>query len=159
MPTTEKTLAKLAGAKVVTKHDANSGFCQRKLNPKSKLLTTFITPWGRYCYKRLPFGISSASEHFQKTMQQILAGLEGAECQIDDILVFGDSYKQQDEHLEAVFMRLEEYGVTLNPEKCEFAKEKVQFLGQVISKDGIEVDPSKVEAIKKMKAPTNISEL
>ena len=78
---------------------------------------------------------------------------------MDDILVFGDSYKQHDERLQAVFTRLEEYGVTLNPEKYEFAKEKVQFRGHVIGKDGIEVDPSKVEAIKKMKAPTNILEL
>ena len=68
MPTTEQTLAKLAGAKIVSKLDANSGFWQRKLSLNSKLLTTFITPWGRYCYRRLPFGISSAPEHFQKIM-------------------------------------------------------------------------------------------
>ena len=159
MPTTEQTLAKLAGAKVVTKLDANSGFWQRKLSSKSKLLTTFITPWGRYCYKRLPFGISSAPEHFQKVMQEILAGLEGVECQMDDILVFGDTYEQHDKRLEAVFRRLEENGVTLNLDKCEFAKEKAAFLGHLIGKDGIEADPSKVEAIGQMKAPADVSEL
>ena len=67
MPTTEQTLAKLAGAKIISKLDAK----KRKLSDKSKHLTTFITPWGRYCYKRLPFGISSALEHFQKIMQRI----------------------------------------------------------------------------------------
>ena len=159
MPTTEQTLAKLTGAKIVSKLDANSGFWQRKLSPKSKLLTTFITPWGRYCYKRLPFGISSAPEHFQKTMQYILAGLEGVECQMDDILVFGNSYEQHDERLEAVLRCLEEHGVTLNLEKCEFAKENVGFLGHVIGKDGIQADPSKVEAIKWMKAPSDVSDL
>ena len=93
MPTTEQTLtlAKLAGAKIVSKLDANCRFWLRKLTLNSKLLTTFITPWGRYCYRRLPFVISSPPEHSLKIMQKILAGLEGVECQMDDILVFGDS--------------------------------------------------------------------
>ena len=108
MPTIEQTLAKLAGAKVVTKLDANSGFWQRRLKEESRLLTTFITPWGRYCYKRLPFGISSAPEHFQKTMQRILDGLEGVECQMDDMLVYGERQEQHGERLTAVLTRLEE---------------------------------------------------
>ena len=70
MPTTEKTLARLAGAKIVSKLDANSGFWQRKLSLNSKLLTTFITPWGYYCYRRLPFGISSAPEHFRRSCRK-----------------------------------------------------------------------------------------
>ena len=64
-------------------------------------------------------------------MQEILAGLEDVDCQMDDILVFGESYDQHDQRVEAVFTRLEENGVTLNLEKCEFAKEKVAFLGYV----------------------------
>ena len=68
VPTTEQTLAKLAGAKIVSKLDVNFRFWQRKLSLNSKLLTTFITPWARCCYRRLPFGISSAPEHFQKIM-------------------------------------------------------------------------------------------
>ena len=78
---------------------------------------------------------------------------------MDDILVFGNSYEQHDERLEAVLRRLEEHGVTLNLEKCEFAKENVEFLGHVIGKDGIQADPSKVEAIKRMKAPSDVSDL
>ena len=89
MPTTEQTLGKLAGAKVISKLDANSGFWQWKLKDSSRLLTTFITPWGRYCYMRLPFGISSTPEHFQKSMQRILESLPGVECQMDDIIVYG----------------------------------------------------------------------
>ena len=159
MPTTEQTLAKLAGAKVVTKLDANSGFWQRRLKEESRLLTTFITPWGRYCYKRLPFGISSAPEHFQKTMQRILDGLEGVECQMDDMLVYGERQEQHDERLTAVLKCLEENNVTLNPDKCEFSKETVVFLGHLVGKAGIQVDPSKVEAVTQMKEPTDISEL
>ena len=64
MHTTEQTLAKLAGAKIVSKLDANFRFWQRKLSLDSKLVTTFVTPWARFCYSRLPFGISSVPEHF-----------------------------------------------------------------------------------------------
>ena len=92
-------------------------------------------------------------------MQRILVGLEGVECQMDDILVFGECHKQHDMRLEAVLSRLEENGITLNPEKCEFSAEKVEFLGHRIGKDGIEVDPSKVEAVQQMKAPSDVPEL
>ena len=85
-------------------------------------------------------------------MQKILAGLEGAECQRDDILVFGDTHEQR---LEAVIKSIEDNGVTLNIEKCKFAKKKIQFLGHLISENGIQADPSKVEAITQMEAPTN----
>ena len=79
---------------------------------------------------------------------------------MDDIFVFGDTCEQHDQRLESVLKRIEDNGVTLNIEKCEFAKEKIQFLGHlIIGKDGIEVDPSRVEAITQMEAPTNISEL
>ena len=159
MPTTEQTLAKLAGAKIVTKLDANSGFWQRKLSKNSKLHTTFITPWGRHCYTRLPFGISSAPEHFQRTMHRILEGLKGVECQMDDILVYGATIGEHDERVEAVLKRLEEANVTLNPEKCLFAQETVSFLGQLVGKHGIQADPAKVEAVRQMKKPTNVAEI
>ena len=92
-------------------------------------------------------------------MQKILAGLEGVECQIDDILVYGDTHEQHDRRLEAVSKGIEDNGVTLNIEKCKFAKNKIQFLGHLISEGAIEADPSKVEAITQMEAPTKISEL
>lgn len=79
-----------------------------KLKDSSKLLTTFITPWGRYCYSRLPFGISSVPDHFQKNMQRILKGLPGVECQMDDIIVCGANQAEHDERLEAVLIRLQE---------------------------------------------------
>ena len=77
---------------------------------------------------------------------------------MDDILVFGECHKQHDIRLEAVLSRLEENGITLNPEKCEFSAEKVEFLGHMTSRDGIEVDFSKVEAVQQMKAPSDVPE-
>ena len=92
-------------------------------------------------------------------MQKILAGLEGVECQIDDILVYGDTHEQHDQRLEAVSKRTDDDGMTLNIEKCKCAKRKIQFLGHLISKGVIEADPSNVEAIPQMEAPTKTSEL
>lgn len=74
-----------------SKLDANSGFWQIKLSPESTRLTTFIIPFGHFCLNRLPFGITSALEHFQKRMSAILSGLEGVVCMVDNILVSGST--------------------------------------------------------------------
>jgi len=89
LPKVDETLAQLSGATVFSRLDANSGFWQIPLSVDSRLLTTFITPFGHYCFNKLPFGISSAPEHFQKRMSRILSGLAGVVCQMDDVLIFG----------------------------------------------------------------------
>ena len=97
---------------------ANIGFWQIKLAWDSRPQTTFITPWGRFCFNVLPFCISSGSEKFQKNMTQTLEGLEGVECNIDDVLVHGRDQEEHDERVAAVLRRLLEAGVTLNLKKC-----------------------------------------
>ena len=89
LPAVEQTLAQIAGARVFSKLDANSGFWQIPLSADSAPLTTFITPFGRYHFNRLPFGITSAPEHFQRRMQHILGDLRGVVCLMDDVLVHG----------------------------------------------------------------------
>ena len=154
LPKVDETL----GAKVFSKLDANSGFWQIPLSESSRLFTTFITPMGRYCFNKLPFGISSAPEHFQRRMSELLTGLEGVQCQMDDILVFG---KDEVEHnrLVVVLQCIEEAGVTLNPEKCEFNKRELTFLGHVIDSEGICADPKKTAAIQGVQPPTSVPEL
>nr|XP_058955069.1 uncharacterized protein K02A2.6-like [Pocillopora verrucosa] len=159
LPAVDTTLGRLAGSTVFTKLDANSGFWQIKLAWESRPLTTFITPWGRFCFNVLPFGISSGSEKLQKTMNQILLGLEGVECNIDDVLIHGKDQQQHDERLEAVLKRLLEAGITLNLDKCVFSTKQVKFLRHVISSNGIEVDPDKVKAIADLPPPTNVQEV
>ena len=159
LPSTEETLNRLTGAKVFSKLDANSGFWQIPLSPASRLLTTFITPFGRYCFNRLPFGISSAPEYFQKRMQMILTGFEGVLCQMDDILVFGASQEEHDGRLENVMRKLSEAGITLNSAKCEFSKDRITFVGHVIDQNGIQPDPKKVSAIKGYDAPQNVTDV
>lgn len=160
LPSVEHTLGMLTGAKYFSKLDANMGFWQIPLSKDSALYTTFITPFGRYHFNRLPFGISSASEHFQNRMtSEVTAGLEGVVCHVDDILIWGDTKEQHDSRVHAVLERAEKAGVTLNMAKCEFGREEVKFLGHIISAEGVKPDPEKTKAVQDMREPTNISEL
>ena len=99
LPAVEQTLAQIAGAQFFSKLDANSGFWQIQLSPDSALLTTFVTPFGRYCFNRLPFGITSAPEHFQRRMSAMLHDLDGVVCLMDDILVYGRTQEEHDHRL------------------------------------------------------------
>ena len=140
LPKVDDTLAQLHGANIFR-------------------LTTFVTPSGHYWFNKLPFGLSSAPEHFQKRMSQILIGLKGVVVLMDDVLVNGKDQEEYDARLEAVLQRLKSAGVILNREKCEFSKSKIVFLGQLIDAEGIHSDPEKTAAIAQMKPPSNVPEL
>ena len=154
LPAIDQTLAQLAEANVFTKLDANSGFWQISLAPIFAPLTTFIRPFGRFCFHRIPFGISSAPEHFQRRMSETLSGLAGVVCMIDDALVHCKMQEEHDERLEKDYKR-----VTLNSEKCRFAQKSVKFLGHCIDGSGIRPDLEKVMAIQKVKVPTNVGDV
>ena len=113
-------LAKLEKSKIFTKLDENSGFSQLLLCEESKLLTTLITPFGMFALNRLPFGISSAPEIFQRHMSRMLERMEGV-CHMDDILVHRTDQERHDERVRAVPQRLQEAGLTLN-NTCEFSR-------------------------------------
>ena len=159
LPSVDHTLGQLAGAQFFTKLDANSGFYQVPLSEDSQLLTTFLTPFGRFMFTRLPFGISSAPEHFQKRMSRILQGLPGVVCQMDDTLVFGSSEAEHDSHLHGALQRLSEHGITLNPSKCLFRVKSVKFLGHIIDQSGIRSDPDKVQGICDFQPCKNVSDV
>ena len=159
LPKVDDTLAQLSGAKIFSKLDANSGFWQIPLAKQSRHLTTFITPFGRFCFNKMSFGISSAPEYFQCRMNKVLSDLPGVLCLIDDILVYGRNTQEHNERLESVLNRIQSAGITLNQSKCEFSKETIKFLGHVINSNGVSADPQKIEAIVNMKAPSSVSEL
>ena len=120
-----------------SKLDANSGFWQIPLAKSSRPLTSLITPFGRYQFNKLPFGISSEPEHLQKRMTAILSGIEGVVCQIDNVLVFGKDQTEHNTWLTAVLKRIEASGAMLNPEKCEFSRKTLKFLGHIVDGDGV----------------------
>ena len=134
MPKVDTTLAQLTGATMFSKLDANSGFWQIPLAKESRLLTTLITPYGHFCFNKLPFGIASAPEVFQRRMNDILSGLPGVLCHVDDILVFGATPEEHNRRFQVVLERIKE---TLNAEKCQFSQTQTTFLGHVINHHGI----------------------
>ncbi|GFS06428.1 Pol polyprotein [Elysia marginata] len=107
---------------------------------------------------RLPFGISSAPEIFQRRMSEILKDIDGVICHMDDILIHSSDQTTHNKRVRTVLKRLREAGLTLN-EKCEFSKDEIKFIGHIIDGRGIRADPQKVEAIVNFPAPTNITEL
>lgn len=159
IPPVEETLAKLSGAVYYSKLDANSGFHQVVLAKESRKLTTFLTPFGRYLFNRLPFGISSAPEHFQARMSQILEGCTNVVCHMDDIVVFGSTEKEHDRTLATVLQKIHSAGMTLNKEKCCFRAKNIRFLGHIVGEGKIRVDPEKTKAIREMSPPTSKKEL
>ena len=159
LPSVDEILGQLSGGKIFSKVDAKSGFHQIELAEKSKLLTTFITPFGRFCFNRLPFGISSAPEHFFRRMTEILVGMEGVVCEMDDILIFGSNQLEHDSRVHKVLNTLKKNKLTLNAEKCEFSKKRVKFLGHILDGYGVHADPEKVAAIRNMETPKNVSDI
>ena len=116
LPTPDTIFSGMKGSKVFSTLDAVSGYWQMPLDESSSELTTFITESGRYRFTRLPFGISIASEVYQRAMSGILKGLPGVEVYQDDVIVHGSSREEHDIRLKAVMERIEENGVKLNRE-------------------------------------------
>ena len=155
----EDVLPKLAGAQYFTKLDARSGYWTIKLSNDSSLLTTFNTPFGRYRYLRLPFGLKSSQDEFQRRVDECFEGLDGVIALVDDIIVHGKTRQEHDENLRRALLRSRERGLKLNRDKLEVGVTKVKYFGHTLTAKGLEPDPDKVSAIHAMKPPTNKSEL
>ncbi|UYV63627.1 hypothetical protein LAZ67_2005063, partial [Cordylochernes scorpioides] len=159
LPTAETIFSELKGATVFSVFNASSAFWQVPLDKESTNLCTIATPFGRFRFKRLPYGLNSASEVFQRCINNILSGLQGTACYMDDILIYGSTMEEHNRNLETVLRRLEENNVKLNAKKQQIAVDKVNFLGHIISRDGIAIQASRAEAIQKFKRPENKTEV
>ena len=161
MPTLDEQLHKLCNAKCFTMLDVRDGFLHVPLDEESLHMTTMHTTYGRYRWLRLPFGITSAPEEFQKRLIIALEGLEGVICIADDILVFGegDDYKQaekdHDHRLIALMERCIQQNIKLNAGKLQFKLKEVKFMGNIITSEGMKADPGKVSGIIQMPTPRN----
>ena len=130
-PTIKEVTSDLNGATVFSKLDLRAGYHQVELKPASRYLTTFATHKGLMRYIRLIFGLSSASEVFQRIIQQALQGISGVKNISDDVIIFGRTQEEHDQALAAVFQRLREKGLTLNGDKCVFNKHNLAFFVNV----------------------------
>ena len=131
IPTAEEIAAKIPDAKVFTVLDAKSGYLQMKLDYESSLLTTMNTPIGRYRWLKLPFGIKSAPELYQRAMNEMLEDIDHAYAIMDDILIAGRDIAHHDSVLEAVLHHARTYNLKLNFEKVRVRKQQVQYVGHI----------------------------
>ena len=165
MPTIEDIATRLHGAKVFTVLDAKNGFWHVKLDEESSYLTTFHTPFGRYRWCRMPFGISSAPEVFQRRMHELIEGLTGTEVVAGDFVVagFGDTYEEavrdHNKSLVAFLQRCVQRGVKLVVEKLQLCLEEVPLIGHYATNSGLKVHPDKVRAVLEMPRPTDVKSL
>ena len=159
LPTAEDILCQMAGVKYFSKLEASSGYWQLKLDEESSKLLAFHTPFGRYKFKRLPFGVNCTSEIFQAEVTEILEGLEGCANAQDDIVVWGNTKDNHGRRLKNVLSRIRFSGLKLNRSKCIFGSNQITYLGQLLTSKGVKADPRKVSAILDMPAPGNKSDL
>lgn len=165
MPTIEEILPELKDAKVFSTFDAKHGFWQIKLNEESSKLTTFWTPFGRYSFKRLPFGIAPAMEIYQKRQHEILQGLPGVEVMADDILVYGRGNKVADamidhnNNLRMLMERLRKVNLKLNKEKVKLCMKETKYYGHILTEEGVKPDEDKVKVIVSTQTPKSKAEL
>ena len=160
LPTIEDIMARMPNAKVFSKLDASSGYWQIEVDDKSADLLTFNTPFGRYRFNRLPFGVWSVSEIFGKSIyENIVEGLEGVANIQDDIIVWGSTKVEHDQRLQGVLERIRKANLKLNKDKCQFGVNELKFVGHVFSGEGVKADPEKIEAILQMPSPQDKTEL
>lgn len=159
IPTTERLFTNLQGCTVFSLLDAKNGFWQLPLDNESSYLTTFTTPWGRYRFLVLPFGLNNAPEEFQRAMEEIFENEPQIQPYFDDIAL---SSKNNQEHcilLKKALTIARKANLTFNPSKAQIAKSSINYLGHIISKDGIQPDSIKVQGIQDFPTPKNKEEL
>ena len=159
MKTIEEVVQNMPGAKVFSKLDATSGYWQLKLDEESSKLCTFNTPFGRYRFLRVPFGIVSASKIFQRVMSQMVEDIEGSEAIMDDIVVWGKDQAEHDMRLKQVMDKAKACGLKFSKGKCKFRQNQISYVGHVLSGEGLKADPEKIRAVQDMKRPQSQREL
>jgi transposase InsO family protein len=159
MKTVEEVAAELSSAKVFSVLDAGQAYYQIKVSDASSDLLTFNSPYGRYKFLRMPFGIKSAPEVWQRTASQIFDGLEGAAVIMDDVLVWGKDMQEHNERLRATLQRASDAKLTLNKTKCKVGVPEVLYMGHVLTENGMRVSEDRIKAIVDMEPPTTVTEL
>ena len=158
LPRIDDSLDLLADSKYFTTLDLAAGYWQVRMSPESQEKTAFVTHSGLYEFAVMPFGLCNAPATFQRLMESVLVGLARDTCivYLDDILVLGKTFQEHLQNLWRVFDRLREAGLRLKPTKCHMGRRKVEYLGYIVSDQGVAADPKKVDAVQAFPVPNNL---
>lgn len=150
LPKMDHVLQRVVGASHMSLLDGYLGYNQILGREDNKNKTSFTTPWGTFHYAKMPFGLKNSEATFQRAMDIAFANEKDVflVVYLDDLTVFSNSNDEHLHHLRIVFQRCRKFGISLNPNKSLFAMDEGKFLGHIISKEGIRIDPSRVEAIQ-----------
>lgn len=153
--TVEDIVSTLHGKRVFTVIDMSQAFHAIVLNKESTKLCTFNSIFGRFSFNRLPYGICSAPEVFQKRVSEIFADIQGVQVIFDDLIIAADDVTEHDRILRVVLERARKFNVRFNRQKLQLRVGQVRYMGHIISVDGLKADPDKVKAITEMPVPTD----
>eukprot|EP00253_Pinus_taeda_P009637 PITA_09637 len=161
LPKMDHILQRVVGSSRISLLDGFSGFNQILVHPDDQDKTTFTTPWGTFKYVKMPFGIKNIGATFQRAMDIAFAKEihDLLVVYLDDLTPFSKSNQEHLNHLRQIFMTCRKYGISLNPKNSMFALEEGKLLGHIISKDGIRIDPERIQSILQIPYPRNIKEL
>ncbi len=153
IPTTKEVVSNLGGKKKFTIVDQRDSYWQVGLDAITARLTTFQTPFGRYCFNVLPFGLKSASEILQKRNYQVFGDIPGVYMISDDMIIAGADDKEHDEIFAKVMQRARENNVKFSAKKLQFKLDEVKFMGGIVGAEGLKPDPEKIRAIVNIPKP------
>ena len=159
MPTVEEVAHKFANSHYFTKLDACNGYWSIVLDEESSLLKTFNSPFGKYCFLHLPFGLVCSQDIFQKKMDQFLEECSGCIRIANDIIIHGCTEAEHDACLCNLMQVACKYEVVFNPQKMHVKAPAINFFGCLYDANGVHLDPEKADAVHALPAPTNVTNL
>jgi hypothetical protein len=159
MPLVEDVIDQLGKSIWFTAFDLQSGFWQIRMAPEDMKKTALITKTGLYDWTVMPFGLKNVTGTFTRTMSEVFKDLGSVFLKVfvDDLNVHSETWNDHIRHLDAVLYKLREVNLKLNPSNCCFAAKSITFLGHVVSIEGIQLDPGKVEAVLRFLTPKNVT--
>ncbi|XP_068213380.1 uncharacterized protein [Palaemon carinicauda] len=159
LPRIDDCLDQIGSAKFITKLDLLKGYWQVPLSDRAREISAFVTPFGLYECKVMPFGMKNAACTFQRLMNRVICGLKGTEIYIDDLVVHSNDWQTHIVRLRKVFEALRDAGLVVNLGKCEFGKAKVCYLGHEVGLGQVAPKQANLDAILNLKRPSNVREV
>ena len=159
LPKIDEIYARLEGSNIYSTFDMRSGYYHMVLSEKSRPKSAFVSSFGKWEFKRCPFGLAQTPTYFQRLVNEVLSGLTFTFGYLDDILVYSPDMEIHLEHLRQLFIKLREADLKLKEVKCNFLKKHIQYLGHIVLGKGITPMPEKLVCIQEMPPPKTPKEV